>query len=69
MLLGSIMFAFGRQLGARLKGRFVDEKKFVLIIQFILGIYGGYFGGAVGIMMMAGVLLGDLSLEKHGISI
>jgi len=25
----------------------------MLIAQFLLGIYGGYFGGAVGIMMMA----------------
>ena len=25
----------------------------VLAIQFVLGIYGGYFGGAVGLMMMA----------------
>jgi uncharacterized protein len=24
-----------------------------LVIQFILSIYGGYFGGAVGLMMMA----------------
>jgi uncharacterized membrane protein YfcA len=25
----------------------------VVAIQFLLGIYGGYFGGAVGLMMMA----------------
>ena len=25
----------------------------LLAVQFLLGIYGGYFGGAVGIMMMA----------------
>ena len=25
----------------------------VLPVQFLLGIYGGYFGGAVGLMMMA----------------
>jgi hypothetical protein len=25
----------------------------VLTIQFLLGVYGGYFGGAVGLMMMA----------------
>jgi uncharacterized protein len=25
----------------------------LLIVQFILGVYGGYFGGAVGIMMLA----------------
>ena len=25
----------------------------ILTVQFVLGIYGGYFGGAVGLMMMA----------------
>ena len=25
----------------------------MLVVQFALGVYGGYFGGAVGIMMMA----------------
>ncbi len=25
----------------------------MLVIQFLLGVYGGYFGGAVGVMMLA----------------
>ena len=30
-----------------------SELPTVLTVQFGLGVYGGYFGGAVGIMMMA----------------
>jgi uncharacterized membrane protein YfcA len=33
----------------------------LLIVQFILAIYGGYFGGAIGLMMMAVWTLIDAS--------
>jgi uncharacterized protein len=37
----------------------------MLPIQFLLGTYGGYFGGAVGIMMMAlWSLLGTADLKR-----
>jgi uncharacterized protein len=36
-----------------------------VVVQFGLGIYGGYFGGGVGIMMMAvWSLLGDRTLKS-----
>jgi uncharacterized membrane protein YfcA len=35
-----------------------------LVIQFILSIYGGYFGGAIGLMMMAVWLLIDTAELK-----
>jgi uncharacterized membrane protein YfcA len=53
LLLGSIAFAFGRQLGDKLQKHYRPSAAFLLAAQFLLGIYGGYFGGAVGIMMMA----------------
>jgi uncharacterized membrane protein YfcA len=53
LLVGSLAFAFGRQGGDWLKKRVRIGPIFVLSGQFILGLYGGYFGGAVGIMMMA----------------
>jgi uncharacterized membrane protein YfcA len=35
----------------------------ILAVQFLLGIYGGYFGGAVGLMMLAGwSLLSELDI-------
>ena len=53
LLLASLAFAFGRPVGAALRRRFRIGPALVLTLQFLLAIYGGYFGGAVGIMMMA----------------
>ncbi|WP_292011077.1 sulfite exporter TauE/SafE family protein [Chryseobacterium sp.] len=53
LLIGSLAFAFGRQAGNLLRKRMQIGPWLVLSAQFLLGIYGGYFGGAVGIMMMA----------------
>ncbi len=53
LLLGSITFAFGRQAGLALRRVVHIGPRTMLSCQFVLGIYGGYFGGAVGIMMMA----------------
>jgi uncharacterized protein len=53
LLLGSLAFAFGPWFGRHLQRYYRPNKAFLLVTQFVLGIYGGYFGGAVGIMMMA----------------
>ena len=53
LLFGAIVFAFGRQAGEALRKRVHISAHAVLVFQFVLGVYGGYFGGAVGIMMMA----------------
>ncbi|MFT4099142.1 MAG: sulfite exporter TauE/SafE family protein [Rhodoblastus sp.] len=53
LAFGTIVFAFGRQAGEWLRQRVHIAPHTVLVFQFVLGIYGGYFGGAVGIMMMA----------------
>jgi uncharacterized protein len=53
MLLASMTFAFGHRLGAALRRRVTIGPAMLLLVQFLLAIYGGYFGGAVGIMMMA----------------
>ncbi|HLI12355.1 MAG TPA: sulfite exporter TauE/SafE family protein [Alphaproteobacteria bacterium] len=54
LLLATLALAFGRRLGAALRrrGRPISAPP-VLAAQFLLAVYGGYFGGAVGIMMMA----------------
>lgn len=52
LLLGSLAFAFGGPI-ARLAKHHRPKNIFILLVQFILGVYGGYFGGAVGIMMLA----------------
>jgi hypothetical protein len=53
LLVASVALAFGRRIGEALRARFHIHASAVLAVQFALGIYGGYFGGAVGIMMMA----------------
>jgi uncharacterized membrane protein YfcA len=61
LLLGTLAFAFGRHAGARLRRRFRIGPPVLLCAQFLLAVYGGYFGGAVGIMMMAVWSLLDLA--------
>ncbi len=53
LLVASIALAFGRRIGEALRARWRIHMHAVLAVQFALGIYGGYFGGAVGIMMIA----------------
>ena len=53
LLIATFALAFGRRLGPALRARFRAGLVTVLSIQFLLGVYGGYFGGAVGLMMMA----------------
>jgi uncharacterized membrane protein YfcA len=53
LLLAALALTFGRRLGAALRGRVQMGPGVVLPVQFALGVYGGYFGGAVGLMMLA----------------
>lgn len=53
LLFGVIVFAVGRPLGEALRRRIDVHPRALPVAQLFLGIYGGYFGGAVGVMMMA----------------
>jgi uncharacterized membrane protein YfcA len=53
LLIGSLAFTFGKQAGAWLRQRMHIGRTTLLVAQGVLAVYGGYFGGAVGIMMMA----------------
>jgi hypothetical protein len=53
LLFGVVVFAFGRKLGAALRSRVSVSPRALPAAQLLLGVYGGYFGGAVGVMMMA----------------
>jgi uncharacterized membrane protein YfcA len=53
LLVATFTLMFGPRVGAVLRGRLTIGKPGVLAIQFVLGAYGGYFGGAVGLMMAA----------------
>src|SRR5690606_31315347 len=47
LLLATLALAFGRRIAARFWGAMRVHPAPVLLMQFALGIYGGYFGGAV----------------------
>ena len=53
LLFASLVFAFGPKIAPRLRQIFTIGPKTFLIMQFAVSIYGGYFGGAVGIISMA----------------
>jgi uncharacterized membrane protein YfcA len=53
LALATLALIFGRSVGDALRRHRLIRPEVVLVFQFGLGIYGGYFGGAVGIMMMA----------------
>jgi uncharacterized protein len=53
LLFGVIVFALGRKLGEELRKRISVHPRVLPAVQFALGIYGGYFGGGVGVMMLA----------------
>jgi uncharacterized membrane protein YfcA len=60
LLIATIALAAGPAVAARLRGRTVGGPGAIAATQALLGTYGGYFGGAVGIMATAawGVLTG-----------
>src|SRR3954469_12774826 len=49
----TLIFAFGPRLVPKLRTLFRIGPAVLLTIQFVVGIYGGYFGGAMGIVMLA----------------
>jgi uncharacterized membrane protein YfcA len=52
LLAGTIAFAFGPGLGPLLRRHLRIGARTLLVLQFGLAVYGGYFGGAVGLLMM-----------------
>jgi len=53
LLTATLMLILGPRLGATLRARVSGGPVTVTAIQFVLGVYGGYFGGGVGLMMLA----------------
>ena len=65
MAIATVALALGNRLGEILRRRWRIGPATVLGVQFGLGVYGGYFGGGVGIMMMAvWSLLSDRTLKS-----
>ena len=53
LLLATLLFAFGSQISKALHGRLRGSHRLMLCLLFPIAIYGGYFGGGIGIMILA----------------
>ena len=53
LLFATIVLAFGKRAAAWLHGRVTIGRRTLLIAQAVLGVYGGYFGGGVGLIITA----------------
>jgi uncharacterized membrane protein YfcA len=71
LLLATVLFAISGPITARMRKRTAAEAKtqrtwlrlgVIAILQFIIAIYGGYFGGGIGILMLA--TLGLMGMEN-----
>ncbi len=69
LLFAAVLFTFGSSLTKGLRARIKESSApfwliggVVLILQLLVAIYGGYFGGGIGIMMLA--LLALMGMEN-----
>lgn len=53
LLIAFVVIAFGTRAAAWLHARVTIGRRSLVVGQVLLGIYGGYFGGGVGMMMTA----------------
>lgn len=58
MLLAAATFTFGGRLNQSTRPQPVFV---ILIVQFVISIYGGYFGGGMGIMMLATMTIAGMT--------
>jgi uncharacterized membrane protein YfcA len=68
ILFATLVFVWGNFFA---RPRQADEKpplpaKAALVIQFIIAIYGGYFGGGIGILMLAALTAAGLAVRHAG---
>lgn len=64
LLFATLLFAFGRQIAAALRRRIGIERGSsrglhlgVALLQLVISVYGGFFGGGIGILMLASLAL------------
>ncbi len=53
LLFATVLFAFGPKVSAYVRRNFKVGHGAVLIVQFFIAVYGGYFGGGIGILILA----------------
>jgi uncharacterized membrane protein YfcA len=53
LLFATALFTFGGRVTGRLANRVQASRKVAVGAQFVISLYGGYFGGGMGIMVLA----------------
>lgn len=53
LLFATVLFAFGKPISAWISARWTLTMGPLLVVQFFVALYGGYFGGGIGILMLA----------------
>lgn len=61
LLFATLLFAFGKQVSETLGGRLHASQGAMLMLLFPISVYGGYFGGGIGIMILAAFRLYGLT--------
>jgi uncharacterized membrane protein YfcA len=67
LLFATLLFAFGSQISMALRGRLHSSQGVMLALLFPISIYGGYFGGGMGIIILAAFRLYGLT-DIHGMN-
>jgi len=67
LLFATLLFAFGNQVSLALRGRLHSSQPLMLVLLFPISVYGGYFGGGIGIMILAAFRLYGLT-DIHGMN-
>ncbi len=57
LLFATILFAFGNQVSLAMRGRLHGSGWLMVVLMFPIAVYGGYFGGGIGIMFLAALRL------------
>lgn len=65
LLFATLVFAFGSQISIALRGRLHGNQLLMLCLLFPISLYGGYFGGGIGIMFLAAFRLYGMT-DMHG---
>jgi len=67
LLFATLLFAFGARISIALRGKLHSSQALMLALLFPIAIYGGYFGGGMGIIILAAFRLYGLT-DIHGMN-
>lgn len=67
LLFATLLFAFGPQVSLAFRGRLHSNQRLMLLLLFPIAVYGGYFGGGIGIMILAAFRLYGFT-DIHGMN-